>query len=254
MNNSAIKLLEILELFADSKESLTISDISKKLGYPKTSVFDIVHILLQNNYLQCDNQTAKTYTLGYKPYRIGMAYMDKINIYSIVHPVLVELSKEIHETCFLATRDQSHVIYLDKVESDAMFRISNNIGTKNLLYLTGLGKAILATYPDETIRELVHEPFELHTETTNRNMDELLKDLHQIRKKGYSFDNGENHPWLRCFAAPLRDATGNCNTAISIAMLYANYNEENAAKAIKLITDAALSISHTLGFQGNCLY
>ncbi len=254
MNHSAIKLLNILELFGESNEPLTISDISRILGYPKTSVFDIVHILEDRNYIQLNNKVAKTYTLGYKSYQIGMNYMNKINIYSLVHPILLELNRQTHETCYLAVRNQDTVIYLDKVEADMPFRTSNNIGSTNHLYLTGLGKALLATMSDDEVRSLIREPFEIQTDTTLGSIDVLIEDLHRIRCQGYAFDNGESTPWLRCFAVPLREADGSSNYAISIAMLSSNYNEETAAQAIRLITNAGMQISRTLGFCGSSLF
>ena len=64
MNNSAMRVLDILELFADSAEPLTVSDITKKLGYPKTSVFDIVSILADRGFIMRNSDRAKTYVIG----------------------------------------------------------------------------------------------------------------------------------------------------------------------------------------------
>lgn len=69
MNNSAMRVLEILELFASAPEPLTVSDITRLLGYPKTSVFDIVNILAERGFIKRDNERAKTYVTG--PHRLS---------------------------------------------------------------------------------------------------------------------------------------------------------------------------------------
>ena len=75
MNNSAMRVLEILELFASAPEPLTVSDITRLLGYPKTSVFDIVNILAERGFIKRDNERAKTYVIGPTAYQVGMSYL-----------------------------------------------------------------------------------------------------------------------------------------------------------------------------------
>ena len=47
MNKSTLKTLEILEIISNFEEGLTISEISKELEIPRSSVDDIVKALVK---------------------------------------------------------------------------------------------------------------------------------------------------------------------------------------------------------------
>lgn len=254
MNNSAKRVLEILELFAESPVPMTISEVANTLGYPKTSVFDIINILHDRGFIRQDNERAKTYIMGVKAYQVGMAYLQHADLYSIVHPVLSDLRDRLGETCYLAVEEKGQIIYIDKLESSAPIRSSCNVGSKNLLHLTGLGKAILAAWPDEKVREVLQEPLEVHTANTIADMDTLLSVLHETRLRGYALDLGEDNPYIRCTAAPIYDSKGNVSAAISISMLDNRFTPELQERAGIEITKAALYISHQLGYRENYLY
>lgn len=254
MNNSAMRVLEILELFAETPEPLTISDISRRLGYPKTSVFDIVNILCERGFIKRDNDRAKTYVIGPKSYMVGMAYISRNDLYSISHPILTELQEKLGETCYLAVEQGGYIIYLDKVESSQPIRSTCRIGSKNPMYLTGLGKAILAGMDETRVREIAAMGMEAHTDATITDVDSLLSELAAIRRRGVAYDMGEDHSYVRCAAAPVRGADGKIIAAISVSMLDAAFTPEMKHRASDAISEAALRISACLGYRGRSLY
>ncbi|MBQ8402354.1 MAG: IclR family transcriptional regulator [Clostridia bacterium] len=254
MNNSARRVLEILELFADSATPMTISDITAATGYPKTSVFDIVGILHDKGFIRRDNDRAKTYVIGVKAYQVGMTYLQHTNLYSLAHPLLTELRDRLGETCYLAVEEKGSIIYLDKLESDAPIRASCNIGSKNFLHLTGLGKAILAAWPEEKVRAVCPAPLEVHTPNTIPDPETLLRVLEETRIRGYAQDLGEDNPYIRCVAAPVLDTSGAPCAAISISMLSDRFTPEMEQKAAAQIIEAALYLSRQMGYRGSGLY
>ena len=184
MNNSAKRVLEILTYVSESKDPLTVTDICRALGYPKTSVFDIVTILCEEGFLRRENERAKTYQIGVKAYQIGMAYINTTDLYSIAHPILTAMRDKLGETCYLAVEEDGYIFYLDKVESSSPIRSTCNIGSKNYMYLTGLGKAILAGMPEQRVREIASRGMESHTPTTITTLDDLLNECASIRQRG----------------------------------------------------------------------
>ena len=254
MNNSAIRVLDILELFADSHEPLTVSDITKKLGYPKTSVFDIVTILADRGFIMRTSDRAKTYVIGPMAYFVGMSYLANTDLRKIAEPILSAVRDELGETCYLAVEDNGWVIYLDKLESSQPIRSICPIGAKRAMYITGLGKAMLAAMPEERVKEIAARGLEPHTPTTITTVDALLDELARIRAQGFAHDMGEDNQHVRCTAAVIRDASGKVAGAISVAMLDVNFTDETRERSEKLIPESALKISRLLGFCGNKLY
>ena len=62
----------------------------------------------------------------------------------IAHPFLEQLSHKYHETVHSAVQSDNSVIYLDKVESDSSIFINTQMGVKNYMYCTGVGKCLLS--------------------------------------------------------------------------------------------------------------
>lgn len=254
MNHSAIRVLMALELFAEADTPLTISDVSVRLQIPKTSAFDIVNILAERRYILRDNDRAKTYVIGPKAYQVGRAYLEKNDLYSLVHPSLVMMKEKIGETCYLAIEEGGSLFYLDKVESDSPIRASRAVGSRNFLHCTGLGKAILAGYPPERVDKIVMQGLPYRTENTITTAAELQEELERIRKRGYSIDNGEDNPYIRCVAAPIRNDRGEVIAAISISMLSAAFTEKHSVEAVDIVCREALLLSHRIGYRGETLY
>ena len=254
MNNSAKRVLEILTFVSEHSEPLTVTDICRALGYPKTSVFDIVSILCEQGFLRRENERAKTYRIGVKAYQVGMAYINTTDLYSIAHPVLTGIRDRLGETCYLAVEEDGYIFYLDKVESSSPIRSTCNIGSKNAMYLTGLGKAILAGMPMGRITEIASRGMEAHTPTTITTLEDLLRECTAIRQRGCAYDMGEDNPHVRCAAAPIRDAAGKCFAAVSVSMLAVSFTDEMKEKATQEIIAAAEQISRALGYRGRSIY
>ncbi len=155
INRSVARALEIMELIAQSKEDLTISEISKFLAIPKSTTFDILYTLLEKGYLEQTSEKQKTFRLGMKLFQTGAHYLDRTPFRDVAHATLENLVETAGETAFLAILNKDELVYLDKIESPNSVRTSARIGSSNPLYCTGLGKAILATLPDDEVRAIL---------------------------------------------------------------------------------------------------
>ena len=254
MNNSARRTIEILELLADSEEGITLSEISKLLGIPKTRVFDILDVLVSKNFARIDDPKLKTYALGFSAYKVGITYYNRTDLFPTARPELINLMKKVGETIYLAVEDEGKVVYIDKVESNAPIRSTCKIGSKNYMHLTGLGKAILASYSYEKIEALIGNKFVSRTPATLTTLDDLYTDLVNTRKRGYAIDNGEDNEFVKCIAAPILGMNGKTIAAISISMLSSNFCGEHLELCVKLLCETALHISSQMGYTGTALY
>lgn len=254
MNHSVLRAMDILELLAQSREAPSLSQIAKALDIPKSSAFDILAALAQKGFVRVDDPKNKTYALGLSTYRMGMAYMGSMDLYTAAHGELAALRQALGYTVYLAVPENDHVVYVDKLETDSPIRFTMRTGTKNAMYCTGLGKAILATYPLEAVEQLLQFPLEKRTATTITTRQALLAELETTRQRGYALDLGEDNALLRCVSVPIRDAQGCCIAAISVSMLAASYEKEDPQALAASLTATALEISHRLGYQETVLY
>lgn len=254
LNKAVARSIDILDYISHQKKPVTLAALSKELGLPKSSVFDIAHTLVQKNMLSFDKET-KTYLLDLKSFEIGNSYLSKSDVHSTALPHLKDISKQTGETVFLAVENSGMIVYLDKVEGTSPTRTTCSIGDRNVMYCTGLGKAILATHTLEEVRYITGGgTLQSRTPNTLKNFQELINELDKTRKRGYSIDNQEDNPYIFCIGCPVLNAEGKCVAAISISCIYTPALEERLEFYSRLITTAALDISRRLGYLGIALF
>lgn len=258
INRSVARALDMLELVAASKNELTITEISKQLGIPKSTTFDILYTLLDKGYLEQANEKQKSFKLGVKLFQTGACYLEQTPFHNVAHAMLEKLAEIAGETVFLALLNNDELVYFDKVESPNSVRTSARIGSNNPLYCTGLGKAILATLPDDEVKTILARTGGLQAITPYTVTDEakFFAILNQTRQQGYAIDDREHNAEVFCLAAPVYNFRGKVYAAISVASLFNKINQqpEKIAALGQMISDTALELSQRIGYRGQQLY
>ena len=252
VNKSAQRVIQILDYFACEKRPLTLSDIGKHFSLPKSSCFDLVYTLVECGALETDPTNPKAYRLGNKMFTIGAAFLDQNDLVSASRPIMTSLASTLGETVYIAIRDKNEIVYMQKVESNEPIRSTLNVGSRNNMHSSGLGKAILAA--TENWAELLPFPLAKITANTITEREDMEKELEATRKRGYAIDDREGMEFIRCVAAPIFDSSGQCIAAISVSGLDVRMNDEKLSVAGEAVKAAALEISHRLGFFSNQLY
>lgn len=216
-NQSVERAFQILETIAKEK-GLGVTDISTRLALNKSTAFGIIKTLANLGYLLKDEETEK-YHLSFKLKEMAKQGTSGIELVDYTKPFLKKLSEKYGEIIHFVQAEDHVVLYLDKIESTRPIRVHTGIGGFMPMYCTGVGKAILATKTDEEIREYTKDlVFEKHTENTITDIESLLDNIHEIRKQGYSIDNGEVQDELYCLAMAIENERGEGQYAISISM------------------------------------
>ncbi|MEA3435761.1 MAG: IclR family transcriptional regulator [Thermodesulfobacteriota bacterium] len=213
--SSLSKGLDVLELLAD-KDELSVSEVARFLGYNRTGSHRLLATLRELGYVE-QNQSNK-YHLTFKMLGLGMKLARRFEIRRVALSYMQELFAESGETVNLGIRDGFNVMHLEKIDSREILRIDIQIGSSAPLYCTALGKSILAFLPqkekDETIAGMELKPMGPNTITSKKK---LIKNLDEIKTKGYAKDNEELASGLRCLSAPVFDRTGYARYSISIS-------------------------------------
>ena len=246
---SVIKALDILEIL-DKKQELGISDLSELLEWDKSTVHRLVSTLKQKGYV-IQNSSNQKYSNSIKLFEMGNNVVERLGLRRQAQSYMEKLAGLCHETVNLAIMDNNHVIYIDKIESQATIKVDLNIGKKLPVFCTGLGKTMLAFKTEEEVRELLKdEVFVKYTSKTVKNLDDLLEQLKLIRENGYSVDDEEYVEGLQCVAAPIRNYSGEVVAAVSVAVPKYRYDEgERNFSYTTLVKHTAYEISKELGYR-----
>ena len=150
LNRTTQRTVEILKLISRNPEGITLDEICARLDLPKTSAYDIVTTLVEMGMANVKKGAKQIYTIGLAAYRIGINYTNNLDFLGIIEPELKAFSRSVGKTVFFGVRSDHDVVYICKFEPENPIITTATVGTKNPMYCTSLGKAILA-YMDEEI-------------------------------------------------------------------------------------------------------
>jgi IclR family transcriptional regulator, acetate operon repressor len=198
---SVARVCAILNLLQESVEGVTLADVARTTGLPKSSAFRYLWTLEEHRYVERD-PGAGLYRLGLG--FVGMQSRHLEMLRARAHPWLEKLRDELGETTNLGVLDGNSVIYVDIVESHKGVRLAATRGGHDPVHSTSLGKAIAAHLDEDRVRELLtHAGMPQRTPNTITEVDDYLAELGRVRRLGYAVDNGENEIDGRCVAVPI---------------------------------------------------
>lgn len=255
MNKSAERVVDLLYLLAKSGSSLTLNEICTGLGLPKSSGFELVQTLLHKGFIEIDDVRLKSYRLGLGVFEVGSAYLSNLGIPQRARPFLEELNKQTGSTVFLGMEDKGKIVYLDKAENYSVMRPTAKLGSRRFMHTTGLGKALLAAFPADKIQYILGDGEIVgKTSYSKVTLSDILRDMKEIRERGYSIDDREDNVEMYCIGSAIYDQSNHPVAAISVASIYSNMTAEREEMIVKLVKESALKLSRQLGFTGERLY
>src|SRR5689334_19717599 len=87
------RALTVLEFLGESKSGFSTSEISRRLGLPKSSTYLIVETLERQGFLQRNRQTGK-YCLGLKLISLGRQVLENLDLREEARPFLYSLMQQ----------------------------------------------------------------------------------------------------------------------------------------------------------------
>jgi DNA-binding IclR family transcriptional regulator len=209
--------MKVLDALLEARIPLSLEEICDHTGLPKSTAFRVVVNLRQGQYL---TETDRGYWLGLKMLRFGALVEEKLELRQQASPFLMQLRNQVDETVHLAVLDDDmRVVYLEKLPTkQAVGLMMSRVGITAPMHGTALGKVMAAFRPEDEICQWIHRgALKAFTDTTITDEDALLRELRQIRSRGYAVDNGEFEASVRCVAAPIRKRSGEVIAAVSIS-------------------------------------
>ncbi len=249
LNRTTQRTVEILKLVSKNPEGITLDDICEQLSLPKTSAYDIITTLVEMGMANVQKGQKQTYTIGLTAYRIGINYTNNLDFLGVIEPELKAFSREVGKTVFFGVRSDHEVVYICKFEPENPIITTATVGTKNPMYCTSLGKAILA-YTDEGTRQQVASriTFRRKTDNTIMTLEALERELDRVKSQGYALDAREMEDHMECAGAPVFGPDNSVMGAISVSSLYKPGEDYEALG--RLVSKKAEEVSRLLGFLG----
>ena len=243
---SVEKAILILDILSKKNEGMSLTQISQKLKYPKSTVHGILATLRDYKFVEQFEETGN-YKLGTRLFELGNKVARSWDIRDAAIPIMKKLNKQFGETVHLGAEDNGDMLYLEKIDANHLINISSEVGVRLPMHCSGLGKVLLAQKsPAELKRFINQKGLPALTRRTITTQSALEKELEKIRKQGYAIDDGEIMEGLRCVAAPIKDANGIVRYAISISAQVRDLYGTRLNQVIQETVRAANQISKEL--------
>lgn len=197
---------------------MRISDIANAVRLNTTTTHRLLQTLLHIGVVQQDPES-RYYHLAPKILLYGKAVLDSYDFVKVAHPILGELSKSVGETVFMGIHDNYELVYIDHVDSlDHVLRMTPQIGRRQPLHCTALGKVLLShMQPDQLHEFLIRDDLQRLTENTIADPEILQEELEKIRIQGYALDLEETEIGICCVAAPVWGGDGQVVASVSVS-------------------------------------
>ena len=235
--NSIYIGMSILESFTPKKRFYTLSEITKIVNAPKSSVFRLLKTFCRLDYLQYDTEN-KRYCLGPRILSLGFAFLLSLEIRDIVRPYLEKLARECDKTVNLTMLDKGEMVYIDKIKVHDLRDLNINIGERIPVHNTAAGKAVLAYLDPQRLLAIIKEIKRGRgvLQEIGQNGSRLLKALAEVRTKGYAMNDQEFRKGVRAIAVPILSPQGaNYSISMVVASEILSIEELTGKYAPKLI-------------------
>ncbi|BCV22801.1 IclR family transcriptional regulator [Moorella sp. Hama-1] len=243
------KGLKVLEALATAGEGVGLSELSRRLGLNKSTVYRLLTTLKAYGYVEQEAATER-YTLGLKVLDLSSSLLDRLDVRAVAHPYLKELAAASQEVAHMVIRDNGEAVYVDKVEGNRTIRMYSQIGRRVALHSTAVGKAMLAFLPPEEVAKIIAgKGLPRFTPRTITTMAALEAELARVRESGYAIDDSENEEGIRCVGVPIFDHRGRVVAALSISGPTLHVTPERVPELGRLVRQAGREISRHLGYK-----
>ena len=244
---SLFKMLDVLECFSSTDRELSVVEMAARTGLPRTTVHRIVDSLRAVGFL--DQEASRDrYRLGLKLFELGSTALTNLPLYREAPPFVDTLSKLSGEDVHLCIFDGAQMVFVNRSDQVGG-RPHNTVITMEATpcHSTGVGKAALAFQPEAVIERVIRAGLPRFTGNTIVDPDRLKEELAAIRARGYSIDDCEHEPDLRCVGAPIRNAAGRVFAAISASGPTRRVPHSRVPELAQLVTSHAELLSLRLG-------
>ena len=221
LHKPTLRALSVLELVSSSEHKYTLSEISRTLNIPISTLSPILYTLREQKYLGFDEE-AQSYYLGMRLFEIGSRIQGSSTYQKIIN-IMSDVVDACGETCHFGILDRGDVLYLAKVDAKQPIRLFSTIGKRLPAYGTAIGKALLKGYSLEDLKQLYPEGLKPLTTNTITDFQKLYDQIHG--NDILLYENEESNESIRCIAVPIY-RNGTVVAACSVAVPIYRYSRE----------------------------
>ncbi|MFB6121906.1 MAG: IclR family transcriptional regulator [Haloferacaceae archaeon] len=209
--DTALTILETLQ----SMGSARVTELADEVGVAKSTAHRHLATLESREYV---SQVGDEYRVSLRFLTLGEAARTRDG-HATVRPKVRELAERTEERAQFFVEEHRKAVYVYReVGAHAVHAPHATVGTRMPLHTSSGGKALLASYSDERVREiLTAEGLPSLTDRTITDEAELFEELERTRERGYAINRQENVDGIRAVGVALTATDGRPMGALSVS-------------------------------------
>lgn len=240
------KMMAVLECYSTVNRHLSLAQVAAMAGLPRPTAHRLLSAMKEIGFIEQDARTG-TYGLGIRLFELGNIALANMDLLREAKPFIDRLAKLSGETSHLGVFNGFEVVVVEREDPAERAWRGVRPSESAPAHCTGVGKALLAFQRPEVIEQVIAAGLKAYTSTTRSTPEALRKELAAIRKRGYAIDDAEHQVWVRCVAAPIRNALGHVFASVSVTGPADRMTDAKIASLAPLVVQTADAISLQIG-------
>jgi DNA-binding IclR family transcriptional regulator len=220
-NPAVERTMDILRCLEGRVHGANLNELAAQTAVARSTVYRILNSLEAHGMVRRQGEGGR-YLLGPRLLRLAThvtAPSGGIDLAAVAQPHLERLARQTGETSKVSVYDRGSVLVLAGVPGSGEHALHIAVGQHLPIHAGAASKMLLAYQPQAERDRILAMPLKPFTERTIVDPAKLLKELHKVRRQGWSHDPGEFSISIRSFGAPILDAEAQLVGALSIPFL-----------------------------------
>ncbi len=217
---SAKRVFEVLEFFEERKSDASAIEVADSLDLPQSSTSALMRTMTTMGYLHYD-PSRRTYIPTARLSMLGHWISPSLFQQGRLINLMEDLAERTGETVMVGLRTGLAAQYIHVIQAKLPMRLYVRTGTLRPLARSGLGYALLASYPNKEVRRLVKLMNAAEADPSKIvDIRSLLVEVEKVRKHGHALSLNLVTPGAGVVAMPLpKLAESSAPLAICVAGL-----------------------------------
>ncbi len=243
------RVVKLLACVAEADGDVSIKSLCQSLDLPASTVHRLLGLLTKDGIIERAATRAR-YGPGPEFVRIGSLVAAKVRIADLARPVMRALADESDETCVLLQYlpNSRKVMALHAEYSSHPLRYQIDMFQPHSLLWGATGRSVLAFLSEPEIEAAIRDND--RSPATGKSLPAravLMKELKEIRERGYAITHGQKIAGAVGLAAPLFNSENAAIGSLSVTVPNARFSQKGQSRLAELLIRAAGSLNRTLG-------
>lgn len=240
--------LSILRCFDIDHVEWGVTELGKRLGLNKATVYRLVKTLEAESFLTLDQSTGK-YRLGPMLLRVSYVGLSNLELVKVAQPHMERLAAAVRETVDLTVWTDEGALFVAQVLTSRPFKPVASVGRTFTDYANSHSKVFLAFMDERKRAALLTKAQPQLTPYTITAPERLTEILRQVAAEGVAYDFQEQAEGVSGVAVPIFGPFGGVVASIAVVVPSSRFGASEGAMHAERLKETATAISRDLGYK-----